>query len=108
MLGNGTCAYFYPPRKDGPSKEPDYTIIPSLRVMTFRESVEDYDYARILENLIAKGEKKGIDVSEAKNTIEDIERFFYSSVNWSQNDAFYLDLRDRMANAIVNLKKTLH
>jgi Glycoside hydrolase 123 N-terminal domain/Glycoside hydrolase 123, catalytic domain len=107
-FGNGACSYFYPPRKDGPSKKPDYTIIPSLRVMTFRESVEDYDYAIILEELIAIGRNKGVDVSKGEAAIKDIERFFYSSVHWSQNDAWYLDLRDRMARAIVELKEKMN
>jgi len=31
----------------------DFTITPSLRVMTYRESVDDYEYARILEDLLA-------------------------------------------------------
>jgi len=76
--------------------------------MTYRESVDDYEYARILEDLIIQGKKKGIDVSEGKRVIKDIDRFFYNSVHWSQNDAWYLELRDRMANAIVNLKRTLY
>ena len=105
--GNAWASYFYPPRKDGPSKTPDYTIIPSLRVMTFRESVEDYDYAIILEDLIAAGRKKGVDVSKGEAVIKDIERFFYSPVHWSQNDAWYLDLRNRMAQSIVRLKRKL-
>ncbi len=40
------------PRKDGPAKKPDWTIVPSLRIMTYREGVDDFEYARILEDLI--------------------------------------------------------
>ena len=104
---NGTLSFFYPPSKDGSSKSPDYTIVPSLRVMTYRESVNDYEYAKILEDLIAAGEKKGVDVSEGKAILLDIDRFFYNSVHWSQNDAWYLDLREKMANTIVKLQHTL-
>ena len=72
---------------------------------TFRESVDDYEYAHILENFVIQGKKKGVDVSEAEQVIKDIDRFFYNSVQWSQNDAWYLDLRDRMAAAIVDMKQ---
>ena len=103
--GNGAVSYFYPPRKDGFAESPDFTVTPSLRIMTYRESVDDYEYAKILEDLIAEAKKKGTDVSEGEDVIKDIDRFFYNSAHWSQNDAFYLDLRDRMAKAIVNLKQ---
>ena len=104
-LGNGAMGFFYPPDREGLSKEPDFTVTPSLRVMTYRESVDDYEYAHILEELVIQGRKKGVDVSEAEQVIKDIDRFFFNSVQWSQNDAWYLDLRDRMAAAIVGLKQ---
>ena len=58
--------------------------------------------------MVSEGKKKGIDVSGAEKVIKDIERFFYSNVNRSQNDAFSLDLRDRVAKTIVNLKTRLN
>ena len=106
--GNGAAAYFYPPRKDGFAEQPDLTVTPSLRIMTYRESVDDYEYARILEDLIAAGERRGIDVEEGKAIMRDIDRFFYNSVHWSQNDAWYLDLRDRMARCIERLARRLN
>ncbi len=105
--GNGALCYFYPPRKDGPASEPDWTIIPSLRVETYRESVDDYEYARILEDLIVRSEPAGIDVSAARQVMTDVGRFFHNPVHWSQNDAWFLELRDRMAKAIVELKSQL-
>ena len=101
---NGGLAYFYPPRKDGPATEFDLTIVPSLRVMTYREGVDDFEYAKILEDLVAAAGKKGIDASEAKAVLTDMKRFFYKGVLWSQNDAWYIDLRHRIATAIVTLK----
>ena len=106
--GNGAMSYFYPPRKDGPAPEPDWTIVPSLRLMTYREGVDDYEYARILEDLVARAQVKGIDASPAKSLLNEIPRFFYNSVHWSQNDAWYLDLRHQMAQAIVELKKAIN
>ena len=104
---NGAMSYFYPPRKDGPAARPDWTIVPSLRLMTFREGVDDYEYAYMLEQLVAEAEANGIDVSTARATLRQIERFFYSTVHWSQNDQWYLGLRDRMAREIVALKNKM-
>jgi hypothetical protein len=105
--GNGGFSLFYPPRRNGPSPVPDYTITPSLRITTYREGVDDYEYAFLLENLIAHAETRGIAADDAKQIIQDISIFFHNSVHWSQNDAWYLDLRDRMAKAIVDLENKL-
>ena len=45
---NGSLAYFYPPNRDGFSPEKDLSLTPSLRLESFRESVDDYEYARML------------------------------------------------------------
>jgi len=103
-LANGALCYFYPPKRSGMPDAPDFTITPSLRVMTFREGVDDYEYARILEDRIAEGKKRGADVSAGEKVITDIARMFPTSVEWTLNDAWYLDLRERMAQAIVKLK----
>jgi len=103
--GNGAMSYFYPPRKAGPASQPDFTIVPSLRVETYRESVDDFEYAWMLEKAIADARTRGLDVSEQQDVLDDIQRFFPEMVQWSQNDAWYLELRDRMARAIVQLKK---
>lgn len=104
---NGSLAYFYPPKGDGLPSEPDITITPSLRLETYREAIDDYEYARLLEDLVAAGRKAGRDVSEGDAVLNDIKRFFASNTHWSQNDAWYLEMRDRMARAIVLLKQHL-
>jgi len=100
ICGNGASTFFYPPSREGLSSEPNFKITPSVRVMLHREAVEDYDYAIILENLIAKGRVNNVDVSVGEQVIADINRSFHNSVHWSQNDAWYLGLRERMARAI--------
>ena len=105
--GNGALCFFYPPRKDGPAAKPNWTLIPSLRVETYRESVDDYEYARILEDLVAEAEAAGIEVAAARGVMRDLDRFFYNPVHWSQNDAWFLELRQRLARAIVDLKERL-
>ena len=104
---NGSLAYFYPPKKDGLPTEPDLTITPSLRLETYREAIDDYEYARMLEDLVVAGRQAGRDVSKGEAVLNDIKRFFASNTHWSQNDAWYLELRDRMARALVMLKQRL-
>ena len=99
--------YFYPPQRQGFPNQPDFTITPSLRVMTYRESVDDYEYARLLEDLIAAGRRQEVDVTVGEAIVADIARMFPGSVEWTLNDAWYLELRDRMARAIVDLKHRL-
>lgn len=104
--GNGAMSYFYPPSKAGMAEQKDFTITPSLRVMTYRESVDDYEYAWMLEQRIAAARAAGRDVSAAQAVLDDVGRFFINTAQWSQNDAWYLDLRDRIAEAIVDLQTT--
>ena len=101
---NGSLAYFYPPTKDRLPRGPDLTITPSLRLETYREAIDDYEYARLLEDLVVAGRQAGRDVSPGEAVLDDIQRFFASNTHWSQNDAWYLELRDRMARAVVMLK----
>lgn len=107
-MGNGVLSYFYPPRRDGSKPdEPDFTITPSIRVLTHRLAVQDYEYAWLLRNLIESARGKGADVSEAEATLEEISRFFENSNHWSQNDAWFLTLRERMAEAITGLQTVI-
>jgi hypothetical protein len=104
---NGSLAFFYPPRESSGSKTANFTITPSLRLETFRESVDDFEYARILEDLVKAGKKKSVETKAAERALSDIRRFFPGNTNWSQNDAWFLELRDRMARQIVELRARL-
>lgn len=101
--GNGVLTYFYPPRKLGLADEPDYTITPSLRVATFRESADDYEYAIILERRIKAAKAQGIDTTEAEAALAELDRFFTSMVSWSQNDERFVQMRNEIASQIVSL-----
>jgi hypothetical protein len=105
---NGSLAFFYPPKRDGVSTEPDWTITPSLRLETFRDGVNDYDYAIMLEQFIADADAQGgIDTAHARATLEQINQLFFANTNWSQNDAWYRLLRDRIAEDIVALRRAI-
>ena len=106
-LANGALSYFYPPKRDGLPEAPDFTVTPSLRIMTFRESVDDYEYARILEDLVDRAEQLGVDTARARIVLDEISSMFPGTVEWTLNDAWYANLRDRMASAIVDLKDRL-
>lgn len=103
--GNGTISYFYPPGRTGPVESPDYTVTPSLRLETYRESVDDFEYAWLLENLIKQGREEGVDVEKEVALLAELKDYFPSATIWSQNDAWYLAYRDRLARAIVDLKQ---
>lgn len=103
--GNGAMAYFYPPVKSGPAEQKTFDVVPSLRIEAYRESVDDFEYAYLLEQAIADAKSRGIDASEAQGVLDEIPRFFVNGALWSQNDAWYLELRDRIARAIVQLKQ---
>ena len=104
---NGSLAFFYPPRRAPGTPNADFTITPSLRLATFRESVDDFEYARILEDLVKAGRDKSVDTVAAERTLLDIRRFFPENTNWSQNAAWFLELRDRIARQIIALRARL-
>ncbi len=103
-LGNGALSFFYPPRRDGSFPEtPDFTVTPSLRMELHREGVNDYEYAWLLDQAMQDAAKSGKDLAGAQAIMNDIRRFFHNSVLWSQNDAWFIELRARMAAAITEL-----
>ena len=106
-VGNGHLSYFYPPSREGLAKEFDPKITPSLRIMSNREGVDDFEYAMLLEELVEKCRGKGINTSRGEILLNHIDGFFYNSVQWSQNDAWYLDLRELIAREITALKKNV-
>ena len=101
---NGALSYFYPPRRDGLASKPDFTITPSARVMNFRKAVDDFEYAWLLEKAVERGRQRQVDTAEGERVLRDVSRFFHNPVHWSQNDAWYLELRQRMAKQIVALQ----
>ena len=104
-FGNGALSFLYPPCRDGTRpKEPDFTVTPSLRLEAHREGFDDYEYAWLLDQAMQAAQKAGKDVSAAEAIFADIQRFFHNANLWSQNDAWFLELRERMAREIVGLR----
>jgi len=99
----GVVSYYYPPLKTGPSPTPNFTITPSLRMETWREGVEDFEYVTILRQVMTDAAVSGIDTASAQAVIDDFERMFHDQVHWSVNDEFYLKQRDMVAQKIEEL-----
>ena len=55
--------------------------------------------------LVTAGRKAGRDVSEGETVLNGVKRIIASNTHWSPNDAWYIELRDCMARAIVKLNK---
>ena len=105
-FANGGLSFFYPPRRDTQYPAgPDFTVTPSLRMEIHREGVDDYEYAWLLERAMRAAEQAGTDVSAARAVFADVRRFFHNANLWSQNDAYFLELRERMAEAIERLQE---
>jgi len=51
----------------------------------------------------AQARQGGLDVSDQRRVLDDLKRFFVGPVHWSQNDAWYLELRERLARSIEQL-----
>ncbi len=106
--GNGAVAFFYPPCRTGnASAERDMTITPSLRLTLYRDGIEDYEYAVILDSTIKKAESRKIDVSNARKLLEEYNRQFPTPQNWNVNDLHWAKLRLRIGDEIEKLQDKL-
>lgn len=106
--GNGGTAYFYPPTKGYFPTQANYTVTPSLRLELMRDAAEDFDYAFMLEELVKKAKAKKIDCRSAEKTLAEINTLFYNSISWNINSAKLSQLREKIADEIVNLNKRIN
>ena len=103
--GNGALAFFYPPDKQKSALDVfDPTITPSLRLIQYRDGLEDYDYAVILQDHILRAEKIGKDVRNARRLFSEFTRPFITPQNWGLNDTWWQELRIQIGNEIEALK----
>jgi len=102
--GNGALAFFYPPDKQKSSLDVfDPTVTPSLRLVLYRDGLDDYDYAVILRDSISRAEKMGKNVSDARKLLTEFTRPFITPQNWSLNEAWWRELRLRIGSEIEKL-----
>jgi len=55
----------------------------------------------------SKAETQQIDASSGKELVGEINRMFHNSVHWTQNDAWLLEVCDRIAREIIRLSRML-
>lgn len=100
--GNGSLAYFYPPSPLGEQlPQRDMTVVPSLRLLLTRDGVDDFEYAVILERLIANATG---DTEQAERALAAMRRPFAHPGGWTIADAYWHTARANAAAAIVALQ----
>jgi hypothetical protein len=103
--GNGVLAYFYPPSPNGIElADTDLSVVPSLRMVLTRDGIEDYEYAVILERLLAAKKQTDTGVAEGKEALAMMRRQFRTPVTWSLGEVHWLEARRRAAQAIEQLR----
>ncbi|TFH40071.1 MAG: DUF4091 domain-containing protein [ANME-2 cluster archaeon] len=102
--GNGEGALFYPPRSD-PNKYHDPILeepIPSVRLEMMAEGVEDYEYFKILEDLISKTrDKKKTD--KYLHLLDFGSTFFTDLTHYNTDASVYYQRREEIADAIDDM-----
>ena len=100
--GNGSLGYFYPPSTTLPS-QPDFTITPSIRIETFREGIDDFEYMLLLRDWIDTAGANDIDTATATALHDEMNQMFNHPARWSVNDEYYLFLIGRIGDEIDKL-----
>lgn len=102
--GNGATAFFYPPAKDKDKLDKfDATVTPSLRLVLYREGMDDFDYAVLLRNAVEKAKKNGKNTVEAEKLLAEFVRPFVTPQNWTLNSRNWQELRTQIAEMIEKL-----
>lgn len=104
--GNGVMAYFYPPSPKGvdlPAR--DLSIVPSLRLALTRDGIEDYEYAVLLERLLAERSPTEPDAAEGFAALASLRRQFRTPTAWTLGEVHWQQARDATARAIQKLSK---
>jgi hypothetical protein len=99
--GNGLMCYFYPPSPLGPDlPAQDMTITPSLRLVLFRDGVEDFEYGAILERLVRAAPVGDRKRAQGEKALALARRPFINPVQWSLGEAYWSEARAAVAQAI--------
>ncbi|MCD4768898.1 MAG: DUF4091 domain-containing protein, partial [Bacteroidales bacterium] len=112
IWGNGDGRLWYPPNRN-PNNNKNTFIegpVPSLRIEFLRQGIEDYEYFKILENLVAqidgtKGHNKR--VKQAKTLLKIPKDIFIDGKTYTKNPARLYEYRRKLAEAITELNKII-
>lgn len=102
--GNGDGRLFYPEnRRVGEDKTPYLgEFVPSYRVELLRDGIEDYEYFKILENLVARKPGKG---AAARRMLNVPTTIYADEQHYNKDPQAILGYRRKLAAAIVKLSK---
>ena len=99
--GNGDGRYFYPPHRD-PNKDRqkilDFEPVPSLRLETLRDGIEDYEYLVMLEKAVKEnriGNRKKM--KQAQALLDLPEEMFRSFQDYNKDPQYLLQYREKIA-----------
>lgn len=98
---NGEGMLFYPGLKYG-SESP----FPSIRLVSFRDSVDDYDMICVLEDLLNKyTEQYGIDPIDVNDYIDDLYASMYNGTDYYDDDCLVYRAREELVRRILALQE---
>ena len=100
LIWNGEGCLFYPGAKYG-SKNP----FPSTRLVTYRDSMEDYKMISVLENLLNEyAEKKNIEKIDVNDYLADVYASVFCNAEYYLDDSLVYAAREELARRIISLK----
>ena len=103
---NGDGTWIYPPRTASgyPAKEPLLLPpVPSLRLESLRDGLDDFDYLRILESRLAELPSDSPLRARATELLERLKAQFPSLVEWSKDPISFEQTRAELAGMIEEL-----
>lgn len=103
---NGDGTWIYPPRTASgyPAKEPLLLPpVPSLRLESLRDGLDDFDYLRILESRLAELPSDSPLRARATELLERLKAQFPSLVEWSKDPTSFEQTRAELAGMIEEL-----
>lgn len=107
IWGNGDGRFFYPLNRD-PNNDKSTHIgpaIPSLRLETLRDGIEDYEYMVMLENLVKNAPKnKSKQAAKAKELLKIPTTIYTNEQVYNKDPQAILDYRKKLADAIISLQ----
>jgi hypothetical protein len=106
IWGNGDGRLFYPLNRDPNNDSKTYVgkPVPSLRLETLRDGIEDYEYFVILENAVknASADKNKLS-REATDLLIIPQRIYTNETTYSKNPQDILEYRKKIAEYIISL-----
>ena len=100
LIWNGEGCLFYPGAKYG-SKNP----FPSTRLVTYRDSMEDYNMISVLENLLNEyTDKKNIEKIDVNEYLADVYASVFCNAEYYLDDSLVYIAREELAKRIISLQ----